>query len=208
MQTGKAKSEGQVKRIELWVAVITLVGAIVGFGISTYKDLKENKKLQQVGLVIKDTNDLRASLRKPLEGRWTMRIDFSSYFGNPGRWYSMGDAVMSWDPSARAYEVLLGYSVNSDRDANEKVVTGVIKGRIAAPDDSGWPTEPFDLTLNYVARTTTSPSHKLDVNEDVMRGLRLVRSPEGRVLSFTGDIVLGSGPDKASSGRAQFSRKD
>jgi len=105
-------------------------------------------------VVINDTTELRALLQKPFEGVWNYRIDFSIFFGRNENFVSTGKAIFLWNPAAIAYDVYIGYSIHSGW-SDERVIAAFLGGSMKA-DYTGWPSQEFEMNMQYLERVGTT----------------------------------------------------
>ncbi len=60
--------EIRVKRYQLVIALITFAGTLITAGVSVYQQMGNAKQIGALSSTIKDSEDLRSFLLKPLEG--------------------------------------------------------------------------------------------------------------------------------------------
>jgi hypothetical protein len=140
-----------VKRYELVIALASLLAALVATITSLIIQYRQVQRLDELQITIRDTNDLRESLRKPLEGLWEYKLEFAKYFGQESPYISTGKAIIIWQPTSNDYGVYIAYGVKQQWGV-EEVVTGFLSGTLRTNGD-GWPEEPFDLPMRYDHRT-------------------------------------------------------
>ena len=140
-----------VKRYELMIALVSLIGALTATTTSLIIQFRQGQRLAELQVTIRDTNELREALRKPLEGVWEYKLEFPKYFGQETPYISTGKAIIVWRHASSDYEVYIGYGVKQQWGA-EEVVTGFLSGTLRANPD-GWPDEPFALPMRYTHRT-------------------------------------------------------
>jgi hypothetical protein len=141
-----------VERLKLWIALISLLAALLVGGFSIYQSRMQSQHLQTVTVAIQDTEDIRNALKKPFEGVWQYRIVFSRYFGNEATYISSGTAIILWEPAKQQYQIFIGYSISKEWE-KEKLVTGFLGGNFLA-DGQGWPSENFEMPMRYLERTS------------------------------------------------------
>lgn len=129
-------NDRSVKRIEFWVAIITLLTTIIGGAFATigqFKPVKENV------------------IQKPFEGIWNFSIDYDHFHGRAGKWSARGEALITWRSSEQRYKIYFGADV-FETGASAPELTGFSEGFIAA-DRDGWPAKPFTIeNIRYIAR--------------------------------------------------------
>jgi hypothetical protein len=140
-----------VKRYELVIALISLVGALAATTTSLIIQYKQSQRLDELQVTVRDTNELRESLRKPLEGVWEYKLEFTKYFGKEEPYVSTGTAIIVWRPASNDHEVYIVYGIKPKWGV-EEVVTGFISGTLRTNGD-GWPEEPFEIPMRYIHRT-------------------------------------------------------
>lgn len=143
-----------LERVKLWIAITSLAAAITVGVFSVYQSHLQSKRLQTVTIAIRDAEDIRLALQKPLEGIWQYRLDFSRYFGQSSVYVATGTAIFLWDPAKQRYQAFIGYSISQEYKT-EKIVTAFLEGALRA-DELGWPSEGFEISLKYLERTAVA----------------------------------------------------
>jgi hypothetical protein len=151
-RTGPSPSKASSpERIKLWIALTSLVAAIAVGVVSVYQSYLQTARLQDVTVAIRDTEDIRSALQKPLEGVWHYKLVFSRFFGQDSTYVGMGTAIFLWEPPKRQYQVYIGYSISKEW-SQEKLVTAFLTGTVQA-DEMGWPQQEFEMPMQYLERT-------------------------------------------------------
>ena len=78
-------------------AAITLVVAFADL----FASMQGYERLGNIDATIRDTEELRQALRKPLEGIWDVTVDYSKFRDVEGRWLATGEAMFSGDLDRR-----------------------------------------------------------------------------------------------------------
>ena len=147
----KPDTQVTVERIKLWIGVMSLVAALSVGVFSIYQSYLQSQRLRTVTVAIKDTDEIRTALQKPLEGVWQYRLVFSKYFGEAATYNANGTAIILWDAAKQHYQIFVGYSICKEWE-NQKLVTAFVGGTLPA-DELGWPTDNFNLPMKYIERT-------------------------------------------------------
>lgn len=140
-----------VERLKLWIAVLSLAAALAVGVFSIYQSNLQSQRLRTVTVAIKDTDEIRTALQKPLEGVWQYRMVFSKYFGQDVTYIASGTTIILWDAAKQQYQVFIGYSIAKEWQ-HEKLVTAFVGGTLPA-DELGWPPDNFNLAMKYMERT-------------------------------------------------------
>jgi hypothetical protein len=189
-----------LERTKLWIAITSIAAAFVVGVFSLFQFYIQSQRVQTVSAAIRDTEDIRAALQKPLEGVWQYRLAFSRYFGRDSRYISTGTAIFLWEPAKRQYQVFVGYSISKEWE-KEKVVTGFLGGTLPA-DELGWPAPGFELAMKYLERTGTGEfASPLSVTFTFTNG-EYRKSPDGK----RAEQVVARYGNSRSSGRMMLSR--
>lgn len=161
-------TEASTDWINRWAVPLTAITAAITLVVALV-DLIASKqgyeRLGNIDAVIKDTEQLRQALRKPLEGVWDYRADYSKFWGEDGKWLATGEAIFIWHPEAVRYEVFLGASL-VDARMNAKpldLVTWRLHSNLS-PGRNGQPAEPFALIFRYLGRTAFESSWTIPQN--------------------------------------------
>lgn len=134
---------------ELVVAALSMVATLIVASVTLYQ---LHQQEQQMSVVINDVAELRELMRKPLEGDdWYFDLDFDTYHGLEGDFYSKGEANFIWVPSEDEYVVQVWYSVHEE-GSTEILATGVIEGSLRT-DASGWPDKRFAINMDFLSRS-------------------------------------------------------
>jgi hypothetical protein len=140
-----------IKRYELIIGVVSLVGALAATTTSLIIQYRQAQRLDMLQVTIRNADDLRESLRKPLEGVWDFKLEFSKFFGQEAPYISTGKAIIVWRAASNDYVVYVGYGIKQQW-GTEEIVTGFASGTLRANGD-GWPVEPFEIPMRYDYRT-------------------------------------------------------
>lgn len=132
-----------IKRYELWIAAIALIGVLVTSLIPVFKD-------EKAPIVIKDTKDIREAIKKPFEGVWQYQMSFTKFHGLDLEYQSTGTAVFNWIEETQSYEIFIGYSIHP-KWAEEKFVAAFTRGSMRA-NSAGWPSQSFEMSMRYEER--------------------------------------------------------
>jgi hypothetical protein len=100
-------------KYKLWTAIITFLGVFAGFGVTIFQLYHQSGDLSQIE---QNISQLRKSLKKPLEGVWYFKNDYSIYFGEktPKR-FMHGIAIFVWDDDIElrpGYHIFIGGGVD------------------------------------------------------------------------------------------------
>ena len=155
MTNNKKPTSTVLKRYELIIAVSSLLAVFIANVTSLIIQYQQVKRLNELQVTIRDVNDLRESLAKPLEGVWDYKLEFAKFFGDKDKPYeSNGKAIIIWHSAGNYYDVYIGYGIKYQW-GTEDVVTGLISGTLRT-DEEGWPEQPFELPMRYDHRTGKS----------------------------------------------------
>ncbi len=175
-----------VKRYDLIIAVISLLGVIAATTTTLIMQHRQSQRLDLLQASIRDTDELRESLRKPLEGVWEHRIEFSKYFGQNIKYNSSGKAIFVWQAANSNYAVYIGYGIKKEF-GSEEVVSGFLTGTLQANKD-GWPAEPFEINLRYAHRTGKGDFERVGV--ETFSFVKGAATPDTMNRSRAGRITL------------------
>ncbi len=161
---------------EIVVALLGIVTAVILASAAFYQ---LNQQSQQMGVVIEDMAELLELMRKPLEGdNWHFDLDFDSYHGLEGDFYSKGEATIIWVPSEHEYIAQIWYSVYEE-GSTEVLATGVIAGYLRT-DASGWPDKRFTINLDFLSRTSVQKVGKERASKFSYKRGRITKSKDKR----------------------------
>ncbi|MEX0967284.1 MAG: hypothetical protein WD077_08595 [Bacteroidia bacterium] len=128
-----------IKRYELWIGIVTLIGILILSGTSLVKQYLDSKQTPQI--VIKDAQDIRNLIKMPLEGKYSIKMDYSSFHSDSREWRGTGMAYIIWNSDNNKYEMLLGgmvFLLSHDNPDHKPHVTYLVKAQIFT-DDNGKP---------------------------------------------------------------------
>lgn len=141
-----------------WVAVIAGVVVLLGnLAIALPQVVQLAKVRQQVGdasVLIRDTEQLRAALMKPLEGTWRVAGLFNKFQGADGAHHTFGYMTFTWDPAGSQYSVVYAYSAMRE-SGSINVATAICHGHARA-DVDGRPLRGEALTLDMLVDARTA----------------------------------------------------
>lgn len=136
MSTPPDPSAPTVKRYEIVIAAITLIGTLI-VSLTTLIGLWSKQIRPEVSIA--NVAGLREALRMPLEGTWSYVTDYSRFHKRGPGFKGEGKAVITWDPAKQQYAMLLsGMVVDTTGDKREVVVVHSVEGTIPA-DQRGVP---------------------------------------------------------------------
>ena len=82
--------------INRWAVPLTAITAAITL-IVAFADLVASKqgydRLGNIDATIKDTEQLRQALRKPLEGVWNYKAEYDKFRDEEGNWIATGEAL-------------------------------------------------------------------------------------------------------------------
>ena len=145
---------------EHWAVPLTALTALVTLVVAfadLFTSLQGNERLGKIDATIRDTEELRQALQKPLEGVWDVTFEYSKFRDVEGRWLATGEAMFFWRPGTQNYDVYVSASlIEVDLDATHG---DLITWRFFSilPASRGHIDEPFTLELKYVGRTSSVP---------------------------------------------------
>jgi len=141
----------RIKRYQLLIALTTLVGALIVSGVSVYQQMANAKQLGTLSATIKDSEDLRHALLKPLEGVWDLQIDYKKFHGKNG-YQAEGKAIFIWKPDRNKYLIYVGLGASKKAETFDNSVTWFLESHINA-NQYGYPAETFKQEFKYIYRT-------------------------------------------------------
>ena len=153
-------------------------------------------------MVVKDCQSLRDALRKPLEGIWNYRIEYSRFHSRTGSWQASGKAVFVWNADQARYDVQIGANVTEENKPSHVLVTFFIEGVLRA-DASGWPRTGSAIEGIYVARKGEDPFGEPSKPHLSYANVRIKRSPDGA----SGTEILAEFETGKTSGHVQFVKR-
>jgi hypothetical protein len=124
--------ESLIKLVSAGVLLIAYIVVVIA-NIVQYRKLR--RELGEVKIIVKDTNEIREALKKPLEGTWAISGEFSKYKAQQLKHYTTGHAIFSWNPKNLRYDILYMYSVRAEKQV-EDVITCFCSGH-ASSDKNG-----------------------------------------------------------------------
>ncbi|MEM6485561.1 MAG: hypothetical protein AAF662_11330 [Pseudomonadota bacterium] len=146
-----------MRKISDWhqviAAVVTVAGGLLLVWWQTGKASDENKELLRgFTETVRNSDELRKAVLRPLEGRWIYRLKWDRYFERDAdeNWIpvSEGAAEIRWDGSL--YSILIGYE-NRDNKSGKLYSVGVSTGTLQTPPD-GVPVAGNPIILRYLHR--------------------------------------------------------
>ena len=201
------------KWIPLTAAIVTVTGTLAIVYWRSNVAMQSNQTVvKEFRDTVRNSNDLRRAVIRPLEGRWDYAVEWDVYFNIPSNpdersetFYSSGIADIHW--RGGFYQVLLGYE-NASRNG-ERYVVSVNTGRFAAPSD-GLPTIGTRIDMTYAHRlgrddvsigdaTVDYSSKPEDRYHYVIERIQV--GPEGRVEAIHASMEVDT-----SKGTVTFSR--
>lgn len=108
------------------VRVINLIVSILALG-KTWLELKKIKNNLNAIQIVANPIEMRAALKKPLEGKWEVRGEFSCYQGTSKCHFSKGVVLFLWDEERDRYSVTYTYTVYQEY-TSESLITAVCNG--------------------------------------------------------------------------------
>jgi hypothetical protein len=136
---------------QFWTSVILLAVTVTLTAYAVYQQRSQARRLSTIEVVISDSQGLRDSLRKPLEGTWGYTLDYTRFHGKEGSWQAVGKAHLTWRSTDSSYDILFGASVTEDNRPGDVLVTFFLEGRLDT-DRSGWPGHDAAIEATYLAR--------------------------------------------------------
>lgn len=124
-----------MNNIQEWGAIIALITNIIVLITTIVQVCKLKKELQDVKIVVNNTSDLQHSLRKPLEGIWEVRGNYTKYHDVAATHNCTGYAFFYWNETNKRYDVYYTYSVRKEQESTD-LVTAICNG-IALSDENG-----------------------------------------------------------------------
>ncbi len=146
-----------VKKYQLYIAIISLLSTLLISVFGLFQMYQNSKKLGLIDIAISDTQELRKSLKKPLEGVFGYQANYDVFHGEKGPWQALGKAIFLWNPSKSSYDVFLAASLKDIESSQKDLLAWYFETEYKT-DESGWPGLNEDsviLKLNYVHRTTS-----------------------------------------------------
>ena len=140
----KPDTQITVERLKLWIAVSSLAAALAVGVFSIYQSNLQSQRLRTVTVAIKDTDEIRTALQKPLEGVWQYRMVFSKYFGQDVTYIASGTAIILWDAAKQQYQVFIGYSIANPARCIAVHYISIAAFRYDVPRRLGFPTRVND----------------------------------------------------------------
>lgn len=165
-------------RIEFWAGAMLLTATLVMTAYSLFRQHQQAKRLGQMELIVRDTQEIRDALRKPCEGIWEYFLDYSRFHGPAGSWQANGKAVLLWRPGKSQYDVYIGANVTEMNNTTEVLVTFVLEGTLLT-DASGWPRSNSSFQLSYLARKGASKHQEPSNPRCSYDTLSVTNSPDG-----------------------------
>jgi len=176
-----------IKRYELWIAIVTLIGTLALAGVALVKQFQTSDSLKNISVKIEDSEDLRKIIQKPLEGVWRYNMAYDSFHSKAERWNALGRAIFLWKQGNK-YEVYIGASLFELNAGNgEQIVTWFLRGDLPASLE-GYPSAPFSLTVEYMGRTSSRPEFKsAKVTTSTFIEMEITKmSKDGNALEISG----------------------
>ena len=175
---------------QVLASVVTVAGGLLLVWWQTNDAVKKNEEaMREFQTAVRDSDELRGAVIRPLEGRWDYAVEWDVYFNvkpdpldRSTQYFASGIADIHW--RSGFYQLLLGYEISS-RD-NAKHAVSVNTGSFPAPD-AGVPPRGTRMEMSY--------SHRLGLNESrgEDEGLDYSQTPENRYAYEITDYELDDG---------------
>lgn len=176
-----------------WSAPLAALTAFVTLLVS-WSDLIASKegyeRLGNIDATITDGEDLRAALRKPLEGVWDYTAEYSQFRGEDGEWIATGEAIFIWRPATEHYDIYIGASLTEVGFANQTadLITWRFHSTLTTGRD-GSPAEPFEIRLKYLGRTSSNPDWPVSGNRlAVLENFAIEKHQDSKAMILTGEF--------------------
>lgn len=112
-------------------AALLVIAYFLSVVVNYLQFRKVSKEVNELKVVVKDTQEIRDALRKPLEGIWNVCGDFSMYHNADERHFTTGEMSFDWNPDKSIYDVLYVYGVQKV-NYNDDVITCFSRGILHA----------------------------------------------------------------------------
>ena len=163
---------------KFWTGLTFLTITVILTAFRIYQSHVQGKRLSMMEVVIRDTQDLRDSLCKPLEGIWSYSLEYERFHEKEEKnWRAAGKAVFIWRSATSTYDVYIGAKVTEEYKP-DVLVAFFLEGTLAT-GRSGWPEHQPTIDAKYLARKGAEeykdPSRdqlqytKLDYKRDIDR---------------------------------------
>lgn len=164
---------------QFWTSLILLAVTVVLTAYAVYQQRIQSKRLSMMEIVISDSQSLRDSLRKPLEGTWSYTLDYTRFHGKEGSWQAVGKALFIWRSTESSYDIYIGANVMEDNRPTEVLVTFFLEGRLET-DRSGWPEHRPSIEATYTARKGTEEHKEPSRLHLQYTNIEYTKAPDGR----------------------------
>ncbi|MFI3197506.1 MAG: hypothetical protein QX196_04200 [Methylococcaceae bacterium] len=135
-------------------AALLVIAYFLSVVVNYLQFRKVSKEVNELKVVVKDTQEIRDALRKPLEGIWNVCGDFSMYHNADERHFTTGEMSFDWNPDKSIYDVLYVYGVQKV-NYNDDVITCFSRGILHA-DYNGFISADQDITIDFVIHSRTA----------------------------------------------------
>ena len=164
--------------IEFWTAIALLVVTVVLTAYNVYQQYVHAQRLRLMEVVVRDTQSLRDSLRKPLEGVWDYKLEYDKFHDGEGSWEATGRCILTWRASKSSYDLFFGAEVVEENRPNRPIVTVLVEGRLGT-EASGWPEELATIDCKYLSRMGSEGCEQPSKPNFQYTELRVQRAPGG-----------------------------
>lgn len=183
--------EQLVEGLPIWLKTVLGLLALALAIVSILKVMMELRKIKaeisELKVVVKDTEEMRIALRKPMEGVWKMNGTFSKYRTIVSPHYTRGELHLTWVPARTSYDALYYYSVQKPNDPND-LITCICRGSMGATQYGLLHNEnDVDIDLEIAARSARAGYEYPHARSFLLRDGKVIRKNGGTVtqMQFT-----------------------
>ncbi len=167
-------SEAQkITELQLWIAIVGLIGTLIVSLINLIQQWRLKRNLDDI------ESKLQASLRRPLEGEWNYKIDYTKFHGNSiDKFEANGKAIFIWKTNDHFYQTYIMMGVEKEGAPQELLVVVVAIGKLKA-NESGWPSEK-NMSIEYYRRLGKHPFEASTFTTTQYTNIRCSKSTDGK----------------------------
>ena len=140
--------------ITLWAALVGFATNIILLITQIVQVVNLKKQMNDVKVIVNNAEDLKQSLRKPLEGTWEVGGRYIKYHNIDDEFNCSGFVNFVWNDSKKEYDIYYVYSVRR-RNNSADLVTAYCKGIAAANDDGSLLNNKLQMNMTVINRSAS-----------------------------------------------------